>query len=585
MAGFGNYDDTMLQGAVNIPVSDTFALRIAGFGDNRGSFFALKDTDPADNCPHQKYAGCKPGYNPGDTQWAAGRLSALWKPTDALTVSFKFDEDYLDNGAYPADSYLDGFRNYPGTNIPNPHYTDIYHATANAPQSGLDRFMRGILKVDYVLPDGITIRSVSGYQNGNTNYTADLDGQSFTDFSAPASGAAYYIDNWTFFDRVDETIYSQEINVISPDTGPVTWVMGAFAQADRYGFEKPYQFVIGQPAGNLASEYALQGSNPTTAWAGFGQVSVNLGGGLQAQLGGRWSTSRTKNDVDILQYGTYIPDVQSAGSSSVDFKGSLNWSINDDQFVYAFVATGYKPGGLNVPVGIGIPAPFTPERVTEYETGWKATWLDGHLRTQLDGYYNDYKNFQVIIGYPAFPVFGFEVNDPNASKIYGLEAETQAVFGALAFSGGVGLMHSSLGEFFASDPRVVGGTPCDPATGPATSTCFNLKGHPQTYAPSVSFNLSAEYRFALGGGDTLTPRMNYSHQSGQWATLFDNPLLGDKLAPRDLVGAQLEWAHDGYLVTLYGTNLTDQHYVAALNSGLRFAGAPRQFGIRFFKPF
>jgi iron complex outermembrane receptor protein len=29
-----------------------------------------------------------------------------------------------------------------------------------------------------------------------------------------------------------------------------------------------------------------------------------------------------------------------------------------------------------------------------------------------------------------------------------------------------------------------------------------------------------------------------------------------------------------------GSNLTDQHYMAALNSGLRFAGPPRQFGIR-----
>jgi len=587
MGQYGNYNDTMLQGAVNIPVSDTFALRLSGFGDARGSFYALRDTDPLDNCPKQKYADCKPGYNPGDLQWAAGRVSALWKPTDDLTVSFKFDEDYLDNGAYPADSYVDGFRNYPGTNNPNPHYTDIYHATANAPQVGLDRFTRGVLKVDYVLPDGITVRSISGYQNGNTNYSADLDGTSFADPTAiPVPPYfVYTASNSTFFDRVDETIYSQEINVISPDTGPVTWVVGAFAQADRYGFEKPYQFVIGVPAGNPFTEYKLQGDNPTTAWAGFGQVSVNLGNGLQAQLGGRWSTSLSKNDVEILQYGLYLQDYQSTSSSSFDYKGSLNWSINDDQFVYAFIATGYKPGGLNVPVGLGIPAPFGPERVTSYETGWKATWLDGHLRTQLDGYYNDYKNFQVTIGYPAFPVFGFEVNDPNMTKIYGLEAETQAVFGAFSFSGGVGLMHSSLGEFFASDPRIVGGTPCDPETGPATSTCFNLKGHPQTYAPSVSFNLSAEYRFDLDGGDKLTPRVNFSHQSGQWATLFDDPLQGDKLAPRDLLGAQLEWDHADYSLTLYGTNLTDQHYVAALNSGLRFAGFPRQYGIRFFKTF
>ena len=81
---------------------------------------------------------------------------------------------------------------------------------------------------------------------------------------------------------------------------------------------------------------------------------------MQAQLGGRWSTNRSKNDVDILQYGLYLRDVQTTASSSFDYKGSLNWSINDDQFVYAFIATGYKPGGLNVPVGIGIPAPFTP---------------------------------------------------------------------------------------------------------------------------------------------------------------------------------------------------------------------------------
>jgi iron complex outermembrane receptor protein len=266
----------------------------------------------------------------------------------------------------------------------------------------------------------------------------------------------------------------------------------------------------------------------------------------------------------------------------------VNWTINDDQFVYAFIATGYKPGGLNVPVGIGTPAPFGPERVTEYETGWKATWLDGHVRTQIDGYYNDYKNFQVIIGYPLFPTFGFELNDPNTTKIYGAEAETQASFGAFAFTGGVGLMHSSLGQFFATDPRlppIVVTTPCDVEVGPANSYCFNLKGKQQTYAPNFTFNLSAQYTFDIGSGDKLIPRVNFAHESQQWATLFENPTLGDRLAPRDILGAQLELDRDGYIVTLYGTNLTDQHYVAALNSGLRFAGAPRQFGIQFMKPF
>ncbi len=588
MSGFGNYDDGMVQGAVNIPVSDDFALRVAGFGDARGSFYSIQDTDPADNCPHQKYANCKPGYNPGDVRWGAGRVSALWKPSEPLTVLFKVDADYLDNGAYPSDPFEDGFHTYQGVGGTNTHYTDLFHITANAPQSAMDRFVRTSLKIDYVLPDGITLRSISGYQTASTDYTADLDGASFVDphfILTPTLGVAYGVDNFTFFDKVGETIYSQEFNVISPDTGLVTWVFGAYTQANTYDFEKPYQFVIGEPATSLASIYALQGNNPNQAYAAFGQASLNLSNGVQLQLGGRWSDSRSKNDVQILQFGSFLADQQHTESSSFDYKGSINWTINDDQFVYAFIATGFKPGGLNVPVGLGVPAPFGPERDTEYEVGWKATWLDGHMRTQLDGFYNDYKNFQVTIGYPLFPTFGFEVNDPNASKIYGFEAETQASFGNFAFTGGIGLMHSSLGQFFATDPRIASFTACDPATGPASSSCIDLKGHPQTYAPNFSLNLSAQYTFDVGNGDKLTPRVNYAHESDQWATLFDNSLLGDHLAARDILGAQLDWTHETYDITLYGTNLTNLHYVAALNSGLRFAGFPRQYGIRLTKLF
>lgn len=585
MSSFGNYDAGMVQGGVNIPVSDTFALRISGFGSARGSFYSITDNDPLDNCPHDKYANCKPGYNPGDERWGAGRVSALWKPTEALSVLFKVDGDYLDNGAYPADSYLDGFRTYPGTNQANPHYSDIFHITANAPQGGMDRFTRASLKIDYALPDGITLRSISGYQTASTDYAADLDGYSFIDPAAPPGD--YKTNFLTFFDKVGETIVSQEFNVISPDTGLFTWVAGVYTQSNTYDFEKPYQFVIGEPAGSPFSSYSLQGNNPNQAWAAFGQGSLNLSNGLQLQLGGRWSDNRSKNDVQILQFSTIpITDEQSTSSSSFDYKGSINWTINDDQFLYAFIATGYKPGGLNVPVIQGVqPAPFGPERVMEYETGWKATWLDGHVRTQIDGYYNDYKNFQVSIGFPLNPVFAFEVNDPNATKIYGLEAETQASFGALSLSGGVGLMHSSLGAFFATDPRILSVEICDPATGPVGPSCIDLKGHQQTYAPNFTFNLSAQYVFDIGAGDKLTPRVNFAHESQQWATLFENPQLGDRLGSRDILGAQLDWTHGTYDLTLYGTNLTDLHYEAALNSGLRFAGMPRQYGISLTKAF
>ncbi len=573
-AQFGNYSDGSIQGAVNIPISDTLALRVATYDEARGSFYSITNNG-------HEYSDSGKGFNPGDLRWATARVSLLWKPTSDLTVSLKEDFGYLDNGAYPADPFYQGFQNLPpGSSNPNPFKHDLFHIGANAPQSALDRYSRTALRVDYVLPDGTTIRSVSGYQAGSTKYTADLDGTdtgNITDFGA---------SNFTFTDHANERILSQEIDVISPDTGLITWIFGGFAQEDTYDFLRPMQFVIHTPAPFGPGDYTLDGTTPYTSLATFGQVSLNLSDGLQFQLGARYSFNKEVNEARIIQFGLPIADFQSTHTYNISYKASVNWTINDDQFVYAFVSTGFKPGGLNLPVIPGVlPAPFKGETVQSFETGWKATWLDGHLRTQLDAYYNKYDNFQVTIGFPLFPVFPFEVNDPHGAQIYGVEGETQASFGAWEFTAGVGLMHSGVGKFFATDPRIASFTGCDPSTGPASLSCINLTGHPQTYAPDITFNLSGQYTFQLDDGDTLTPRANFAHESGQWATLFDNPHLGDLLAARNLLGAQLEWKHGDYVFTLYGTNLTDQHYEAALNSGLRFAGFPRQYGIRLMTAF
>jgi len=240
-----------------------------------------------------------------------------------------------------------------------------------------------------------------------------------------------------------------------------------------------------------------------------------------------------------------------------------------------------------VPVGLGNPAPFEPEEVTSYEAGWKANWADGKVRTTITGFYNDYKNFQVIIGYPTFPTFGIELNVPNSTKIYGFEAEAEFHFGGLKLDAGINVLRSELGTFYASDPRVAAVGACDPRTGSPTNAanCINLNGRRQTYAPNLTFNLGAQYELALGNGDKITPRANFGHVGDQWATLFQNSARGDHLEARNILNAQLAYQHKDWTVTLYGTNLTDQHYPAALNSGLYFAGPPRQYGIKLLKTF
>lgn len=536
----GNYSDVALQGAVNIPISDTLAARIAYNGENRDSFWDISGP----------YTG-----SDARLRSRSARIGLLWKPADTLSVLFKTDYNHLDMGAYPADP----------VNSPN----DPLDITANADLKALDEFVRSVLKVDYEFANGIRFRSISGYQSGTTQYRADLDGTEF--------------GNSTFRDSVDERILSQEFNLISPDSGVFTWIVGLYGQKDTYTFPTG-EFVIGVPPGSAASEYVLWGTNPKHTEAIFGQVGFQLADGLKLEVGGRYSRNHTANEVYVVQYGTPIVDIQSAEYNNFSGKVALNWTLSERHFLYAFVASGFRPGGLNVPVGLGLPDPFDAEKILTFETGWKASWLDDHVRTQLAGFYNRYKDFQVTVGYPDFPVFGIELNVPGTTKIYGLEAQVQAVVGHWSIDAGLGWMHSSLGSFFATDPRVSANVPCDPASGPASDSCIDLNGRRQTYAPNLTFNFGLQYEFRVGN-DSITPRLNYAHVSSQWATLFENAALGDRIGSRNMLGAQLTWQHGDLLTTFYGTNLTDQHYIAAINSGLRFAGAPRQFGVRITKLF
>lgn len=564
-ANYGNYNDLGGQGAINLPITDKLAARVSFYGERRDGFYDITGPGGA------AYTG-----NNASLRMIAGRVSLLWKPTERLSILSKTDLDYLDYGAYPASPYGNFQKLLPGTTTPNPNYSDLFDITANSPQAARDKFIRTILKIDYEFAGGIKFRSVSSYQKANTLYQSDLDG----------TAAA----NSTFFDSVDERQISQEFNLISPDHQRLTWLLGAFGLWNDYHFLEPYQFVIdapsaGFPNGIPAFQYKLQGTNPTRSLAVFGQLGFGITSKLKLELGGRYTSSRSTNHVDVLQYGTYIRDDQTTESDNFSYKASLGWRINPNHYLYAFVATGFRPGGLNVPVGLGLPDPFKPEKVTSYELGWKADLAHGHLRTTLTGFYNDYKDFQVIIGYPTFPTFGIELNVPGSTKIYGVEAEAELHFGGFSLDAGVNALHSELGQFFASDPRVPSLLPCDPFSGPVSVTCINLQGRRQTYAPNTTFNVGAQYQFVLDDKNKITPRLNFGHVGSQWATLFENPALGDRLGDRNILNAQLAWGHGSWTVTAYATNLTDQHYVGALNSNLYFAGSPRQFGVKVLKTF
>ncbi len=547
MGQVGNYDNLKFQGAVNLPLSDTFAARFAVNSEQRSSFHEITGN----------YRG-----SPGEVDMNSVRASFLWTPTPALRVLLKGDYNNLDFGGYPADPAL-------ATNDP-------FNITANGPHSGRDETARVSLNVSYVLDNGITLRSITGYQDGISEFSTDLDGTSAV--------------NNTFYDRVEEDVWSQEFNIISADDQRLTWLLGAFWQQDNVTFPVTTfpqgAYHVGFPEGVV--DYYIFGDTPKETKAVFGQLSYDVSDRLQIQLGARWSESTSTNDDVYTTYpafGLTLFQDSEVTAEKTTGKLSINYKVDENNFVYGFVATGFKMGGLNAPNFYVPPRSFGPEDVTDYEIGWKSTMMNGQLRTQLGAYHMTYEGFQVAIGDPEYPLFSSILNVQDETVLMGIEASAQLRMNQWTVDMGAAISRSELGTFFAADPRLTRTGLCDAETGPTSANCQNLTGNSQSYAPELTFNVGVQYDFAMPNGATLSPRIDYAHIGESFTTIFNNEALGDQLEARNLVNLLLAYKTDNWTAAAYMHNATDQTYIAAVNAGLRYAGPPRQFGVNLTRTF
>jgi iron complex outermembrane receptor protein len=559
LAQYGNYDHMKLQGALNIPSGETLAIRFAGNMERRDTFYDVSGP----------WTG-----NPGNRRDYSARVSIAWEPTPELRILLKGDYNNIEYGGLPASRATET--------------GDPLKVANNAHLSGRDEFGRVVLNMQYKFDNGLTLRSISGFQRGTTQISYDADGT-----AAAGTAAAPAL---SFRDNISEEIWSQEFNIVSPDTGPFTWLVGGYYQHDKIFIpENGGYYSDATPNTPAALDIEIVGTNPKTALAAFGQVGYELTDGLQITVGGRWSRSTSANDAEARAYFTGIPgplltlpQVDRTVNKKVTGKVALNWTLNPNHFLYAFVATGSKAGGLNGPNILGrTPLAFDAEDVTDFELGWKGTLADGHIRTQIGGYYNIYKQFQVNIVDPRVTSISSIFNVPGKTKLYGIEASMQGNFDAFSFDFATSVSNSKLGKFYAIDPRlpVPPGTPLCNVTGPAAGRCLDLTGNEQNYAPKFTLSAGAQYKVPIGSEATLTPRVDFAHIAATWGSLFQNKALGDRIEARNILNAQLTLTTGDWSIAAYGTNLTDQHYVAAINGTRRLAGPPRQYGLRVSRTF
>jgi outer membrane receptor protein involved in Fe transport len=176
------------------------------------------------------------------------------------------------------------------------------------------------------------------------------------------------------------------------------------------------------------------------------------------------------------------------GGSGETHKVNLNYKITPEALVYFTYSTGYRPGGNNRNGNFG---PYQADYLSNYEIGWKTSWLDRRLIFDGAVFYEDWTNFQFsFLGPNSLTI----VENAPSARIVGLEANADArpddhftISGSLAYTDG------KLTKNFCG---------ADPDTGILIPTCTDdfarsnngaPDGSALPYTPKFKGNLTVRY--------------------------------------------------------------------------------------------
>lgn len=569
--GYGSYSNISGQGAVNLPLGNTIAFRGAFSFSKRDSYY----TDRG-----------KFNNDAGKLNEFGGRFSLLWEPSDSFRALAKVQVNNRDTGGY-------AYRPIVTTKYAVGLVGGIRDLNYDAPTANDEHADAYGLELRWKTEGGITIRSQSGYQIKKVDNLYDHDATSLT--TAPTTAQ-------TREQHITEKLLTQELNIISPTGGRLNWVLGAYYQRSDITAVN-----FDNRVGNVYNYSNIPSVKTTTGY--FGQIGYFVVPSIEIQLGLRYSHFSSVGPAAAearVNVGLPFPPFNTVGLKVADISGhhvdgrltgrfGVNWKLDSDNLIYAFVARGYKPGGFNGTVLNSNPAvvlEFAPETVIDYELGWKSTFMDGRARTSIGAFYYDYTGYQI----PVFNTANGRNNDVfnlADTKVQGIEFEGEFKFGSLKINGGIAYVDSKLSSLTLVNTRLLEaakgtlnnlGPQC--ATG-QTVGCTDYTPYLQTntggvnlYSPKLTYNIGAEVDLEMGSGK-LTPRVNWGYVSSQFTNLFYNPVT-DKLAARGLLSAQLTYATDNWSVQVFGTNLTDKEYVSGQynNFANEFYGAPREYGVR-----
>ncbi len=524
-----------VRGSINVPLGDTFAFLASGF--------TRRDPGYIDNIQSGK-------DDVNRTDVSGGRLSALWRPSDNLSLKMS---------AMAQESKGDGF-------------TYVHAGLGDLEQSVL-RGVGGYERKAQAYSANLTAKlgrvdltSVTGY---NINEIADsIDN---TLFLGGLTESVFGVQGSPAFNTVRTSKFTQEVRLAAPLSERIEGLLGAFYTNDHSFFQQYYR-AADQATGAIVGD-EIRHSVPTTfkEQAAFASVTFHLTDRFDVQVGGR--QSRIEYSTRSTDTGPFVPIFYPGASSPLSVPRTKadndaftylltpRLKISPDLMAYARMASGYRAGGIN-----GLAAPqfqYLPDKTHNYEVGVKGDFLDQRLSLDASLYYIDWKDIQLnVIG----PSGSYLVNGSRA-KSQGLELSVESrPWSGLVLAAWIVLGEAELTENF-----------------PAGAATPRRAGDRLPFSSRVSGNFSVDQEFPLAGMTAFVGgALSYI---GERAPAIGAP--GPQLFP-SYTRADLRAGvrHDSWTVNLFVNNVADERGILATGypSGFVYI-QPRTAGISVGKAF
>jgi iron complex outermembrane receptor protein len=579
------FDMPTLEGAIDLPASDTLAVRVAGIV-SRGDGW-IDDIGLGHRVPRTRNGGI--------------RGTLLWKPTSDFTARIK--AQYMterQDGGLPI--VRQGCPPAPVFGAPA-GFCAAAIASGAAPYSAFFERNSGagqashLHQQDYVATltldrGAFALTSVTGYVRYDYGLTVDVD-TSPADLLSVGSPERFHQ-------------FSQELRITSDQSRPIEYLAGVYYQRGRLRVRNTLAYNFLTP--RIASAPAFAALLPFTPFAvssafdqhesnysGFGAVTWKISPAVRAT--GSLRYTKVEKDFDrtvsvgtstgigteptpfpggvaalgaAFAQGAGLARVGTTSLSRTDDKLSSSLSLQYDpsqtMMLYARYDRGFKAGGFNGADFSSAPdlLPFAPEKVDAFEIGAKTRLFDNRATLNIALFRSKYRDLQLAGIVPSTTgAYINRVQNAGGAITQGVEAEASIRINSM--------LRTSLSAAYldAHYTRYANATPTAQQTLQGR-VVQDLSGARTPFSPKLSGSWTVSLAFPLT--DDLTLRVdNQLYASGGIFLNFNNdPFVRQPRYAREDLTVTLASVH-GWEFSVVGKNLTNhviRSYGAAIATSL-----------------